>query len=177
MFNTEKDMQASFEAHLRSKFREDEAIIASQVNGLFGVPDVVLLEPPQGRTGHIVAMELKLSAWKRALVQAFRYRSFAWESYVVLDAGRANVAVSKLDEFRKRNIGLATYSCRCEFVIHCRPSIKRPYSPQLSEKMVTFFHKDTTGKCRCEKKPSRVRGLGKTFYEALGKPATITSPM
>jgi hypothetical protein len=175
MFNSEKDMQISFEAHLRTKFESDEAIIASQVDGLFGIPDVVLLEPPHGQTGHVVAMELKLSAWKKALVQAFRYRSFAWESYVVLDACRANVARSKLDEFRKRNIGLATYSSCCEFVVHCRPSIRRPYSPQLSEKIVSLFHKDSVDRCSEKQRPSRASGLGKAFLETTGKRMPISA--
>ena len=170
-------MQVSFESHLRSTFNKDEVIIASQVDGLFGVPDVVLIEHPQGGTGHIVAMELKLSSWRRrALVQAFRYRSFAWESYVVLDASRApHAAISQLDEFRKRNIGLATYSCCCEFVIYCRPRIQQPYSANISEKVASLFHQDAIDGHLNKKRPSRIDGLGKVFSETLGKRVAIRS--
>ncbi|GEM_PF-1761277 len=169
MFATEKEMQKSFEEHLRSIFHDNEAIIASQVEGLFGVPDVVLLEPPSGRTAHIIAMELKLSSWKKALTQAFRYKSFAWEAYVVLDASRSNSAINNIAEFREKNIGLATYSVERSFVVHCRPRIERPYCIHLTEKLVALFDQEVAVSNIKRKRPSRIDGFGKVFTESIAK--------
>jgi hypothetical protein len=59
---------------------------------------------------NFTAIEAKLSNWRRALFQASRYKSFATESWVLLDRKHSNSAFRNLDEFKVRNIGLAFLS-------------------------------------------------------------------
>ncbi len=58
----------------------------------------------------IIAIEAKLKNWKRALWQASRYKTFASESWVVLDRRHASSAIKNIDTFKRFNIGLATFS-------------------------------------------------------------------
>lgn len=54
--------------------------------GLFGIPDVIIFN------GKVVSIEYKLKNWKQAMKQAYRYQSFSYETYVVLDMEYADVA-------------------------------------------------------------------------------------
>lgn len=59
-----------------------------------------------------IAFEAKLRNWKRALMQAYRYKWFADYSYVVLDESHSKVAIENLDTFKKLNIGLITLNIK-----------------------------------------------------------------
>ena len=54
----------------------------------------------------VVAIEVKLSNWKRALIQAFKYTIFANQSYVAMDAHYVHRAEANIGEFKRGNIGL-----------------------------------------------------------------------
>ena len=77
----------------------------------------------------IVSVEAKLKNWRTALTQAYRNTLFADQSYVVLDANRANGALNNIDMFRRSHIGLcvADAETRCLATI-CRPNRRRPKS-------------------------------------------------
>ncbi len=77
---------------------------------------------PRLLTSSIVAFEAKLRDWKRALLQASRYKTFANESWVLLDRSQANAAISNLPEFEKFNIGLATFSTECTYDVYYKPT-------------------------------------------------------
>ena len=62
----------------------------------------------------IIAIEVKLSNWKRALIQAFKYTIFANQSYVAMDADYVHRAGANIDEFQKYNIGLLSITDRGE---------------------------------------------------------------
>lgn len=57
---------------------------------------------------HLIAVEAKISDWRRVLVQAYRNLQFADESWVVLDHHFARPAIAQLDRFRIAGVGLAS---------------------------------------------------------------------
>lgn len=65
---------------------------------------------PRDLCKSMVAIEAKLKDWKRALWQASRYKTFASESWVVLDRRYASAAIKNIETFKLFNIGLATFS-------------------------------------------------------------------
>ena len=56
----------------------------------------------------IIAVEAKLSEWRRVLVQAYRNLQFADESWVVLDHSCVKPALAQLERFRSTGVGLAS---------------------------------------------------------------------
>jgi hypothetical protein len=132
MFETELEMSRHFEKFLKVNF--GNAYLKEQ-QGLFGVPDFVFYEKKEhGFT--FVSFELKLKNWKRAAKQAFRHKSFANASYVVLSSSSANVALDNIDFFKQYNIGLATFDHNNLFEIHFKPGLNEPFSENLKRKLV-----------------------------------------
>lgn len=85
------------------------------------------------------AIEAKLKNWKRALMQAYRYRWFAEFSYVVLDAHFSKPAVKNQSWFEKYNVGLASINTDGELIRHYNPIRQKPFDIKmqmlLSEKV------------------------------------------
>lgn len=107
-----------------------------------GVADLVLCaiatEAPAARSAadlvSITAFETKLSDWRRALQQAYRYRYYADQAFVVLPPGRETKAVENQDVFRQLGIGLCVYDPHRESIsILCEPDTIRPLNPQRRE--------------------------------------------
>ena len=164
MFTSEEELHENIHRFLSSNLSYNENfMVESEVKGLFGVPDLVLAENHDGSIKHVIAIELKLFSWKRALMQAFRYRSFAWESYVILDEKRSSAAVDNIDSFKKHNIGLATYDKNGSFKIIHKPRIKQPYSLNLFEKICSVFSGKSSGYNIKPVRPNRQIGLGCAF--------------
>lgn len=106
--------------------------------GLFGIPDVVVSTLPGSNDTDVTvfAFELKLSNWKRALVQAFRYRSFAEYSFVVLDSEHSAPAIRNLQMFIRADVGLVTLDSEGTVEVHCRPQCRKPYLSDLRERLL-----------------------------------------
>ena len=68
----------------------------------------------------IISIEAKLSDWSRALVQAYRNRQFADESWVVLDHRYYKPAASQIDRFQRSGVGLASVDIEGNLYIHHR---------------------------------------------------------
>ena len=168
MFSTESEMQRAFRDHLICALDSTDAILVEELSGLFGIPDILIADSKESETPHILALELKLSSWRRAIKQAFRYRSFAWESYVVIDYSKSSGALRNIDEFRRLNIGLATFSSSGSFRIHSRPRIRVPYSKGLFEKACARLYQGSAASSLRKSKPNRQQGLGKVFVELGG---------
>lgn len=81
----------------------------------------------------VIAIEVKLHNWKRALIQAFKYLVFANQSYVAMDADYVHRAKVNMDEFRKSNVGLVSISFNGK--------IERIYTPvwRHSRRDLAFF--------------------------------------
>ena len=79
--------------------------VASEFNYVEGKVDLIAKK----NDGDLVAFEAKLSRWRNALNQAYRNSSFAHYSYVVLPEITLENAVSQVDEFHRRGVGLCFF--------------------------------------------------------------------
>ncbi len=118
----------------------------AEVEGFFGIPDIVIgLAKKKKHGGTIVrtyAFEMKRENWKRGLMQAYRYTSFANYSFVVMDAFYVHRALPNLDLFRRSNIGLISISTEGQMSWHYRPKFSHPYLKQLGEKLQNMIAED-----------------------------------
>jgi DNA-binding Lrp family transcriptional regulator len=78
-----------------------------------------------------IAFEAKLSNWKRAITQAYRYKWFADYSYVVMDEAHANQAIRNLSQFENYNVGLLTISVDGNIKTYYRPQKQLPIDPAM----------------------------------------------
>lgn len=77
----------------------------------------------------LIAVEAKISDWRRVLVQAYRNLQFADESWVVLDHAFARPAIAQLDRFRVAGVGLASIEHGRGLFIHHAAATQGPVSP------------------------------------------------
>lgn len=133
MFDTEQEMSILFEKYLKMNFGNT---YLKECQGLFGIPDFVFYINNNKEDVSIVSFELKLKNWKRAAKQAFRYKSFSNVSYVVLPMKNINAALNNIELFKKYNIGLAKFDQNSVFEILHKPEIEKPYSEDLSHKII-----------------------------------------
>lgn len=99
-FRFEADLVRQFTASLKRDWAESK--VALEFDYSRGRVDVLMLHAG----GYVMAFEAKLSKWRDALHQAYRNTSFCEESYVVLPASRADIALSHEGEFLRRGVGL-----------------------------------------------------------------------
>ncbi|CCH47859.1 conserved protein of unknown function [Pseudodesulfovibrio piezophilus C1TLV30] len=91
-----------------------------------------------------IAIEAKLKNWKRALNQAYRYKSFSNESYVCLPVSNSRPALNNLHLFKQMEVGLLTLrDCGDLDIIYAPPS-EQPISSKmnmlLNEQVLTKLH-------------------------------------
>jgi len=102
-----------------------------ELQGLFGVPDHLLVLWKQTQGGHRIlrtlSFELKRENWRRALVQAYRYLAFSEYSFVVMDQAYVHRALSGISEFKRANVGLISISSTGSIIWHFLPGFRRPY--------------------------------------------------
>lgn len=134
MFSSEAILVDSSLEMLRNEFNVNNSIIKiiKEPKGLFGVPDVLLYN------GYIIAIEFKLRNWKQAIKQAYRYTSFSYESYVLLDKQYASNIKNHIDEFMRFNIGLGVVD-EHSIEFYYKPKVKVPYSSELMSKALELF--------------------------------------
>lgn len=173
-FSTERQL---FEAVLASdKFRDllqanPAAHILIEPKGLFGVPDILLANLSWSDDGipdlQTIAFELKRTDWRRALRQAFRYRSFSQKSFVVVDAACAHSAINNLSEFQNFNVGLITIDTNATLQIYFDPHSRIPYSPRQEMNLrlglldlVTIARENNVGECRFVLQDLRFAAIG-----------------
>ena len=122
---------------------------ALELEGLFGIPDLVLAFGRHDRIGRPMlrtyAFEVKLSDWKRALAQAFRYRAFAQCSFVVMDEASVDRAIASIGSFHRSNIGLISVSFSGGLRIHYRPRMRSPYAERLKQRFIAIASSNVFG--------------------------------
>jgi len=95
-------------------------------------------------TDQVIAIEAKLRDWKKALLQANRYKRFSDFSFVLLDEAHASPALANLAVFENLNIGLATMN-KSNFKIHLMPLQKNlkktEYFMRVNEEAYKYFTK------------------------------------
>lgn len=87
---------------------------------------VTLKKTYKGVSADSIAIEAKLKNWRRALNQAFRYRWFAKQSFVVLDSAFIKPAIANINEFKKLNVGLAEINVEGKITLHFKPIKQKP---------------------------------------------------
>jgi hypothetical protein len=108
-FESESEMSNSFEEFLDCLLRGERFFSLKEYKGPFGIPDFLLVEECDERISHVISIELKLKDWKKAVKQAFRYRSFSHQAFVIMDHKCLNPAISNIAYFKHFNIGLASF--------------------------------------------------------------------
>jgi len=82
---------------------------------------------------HVVSLEAKLRDWQRALTQAYRYKTFSHESWVLLDEAHVAPALKNIKRFKNLGIGLASFSSHGELRIFAKAMTqKTPSSLSLT---------------------------------------------
>ncbi len=135
-YSTEKELITTIKnsSYIKRLTNTRKSFIGEEIEGLFGIPDLVVAKP--GINGLFTfAFEAKLSNWKRALVQAYKYKAFAKMSYVIMDSAHITVALSNREQFIKSNIGLISFDTDGRMYVHHHPFVNEPYSPQLERKL------------------------------------------
>jgi len=97
----------------RQQNKEDFLVREFALNG-YGIADLLCLtsEPIKGTQEQkmsILAFEMKMRDWRKALSQAFRYRYFADKSIVVLPPEQAALAAEYLTTFKRLRVGLWSF--------------------------------------------------------------------
>lgn len=129
-YASEHKMSKDFESYLRTKIG---GTYYKEWQGLFGIPDYVCFEKKDNDIS-IVSFELKLTDWKTAIIQAFRYRSFSNKVYVVMPEETVRRAVAHSDQFDRYGIGLASFNPG-KLTILVNAKSFEPYSQNLREKV------------------------------------------
>jgi len=153
-FKTEEQL---FEKAITSPFLQNmvETLIYPtyayvEPKGLFGIPDLVIVnvEYKSGQATIIrsFAFEMKLSNWKRAITQAYRYRAFANLSFVVIDRYFLKPALENIGDFVKSNIGLISIDRSGFLNLHYTPKFEEPYSYELEVKFQRMILGENDGK-------------------------------
>jgi hypothetical protein len=115
----------------------------TEVQGLFGIPDLLVAARPDAEIGDgvsiaSIAFEMKLSDWRRGLAQAFRYRSFAKSTFLVIDDSRSRQAVANLERFQRANVGLIGLNTDGIFQVYVWPEQEEPFSRDLCHALITI---------------------------------------
>ena len=118
---------------------ETNVLIAKELKGYFGIPDLMVFdlneENLSKKVKKAVAIELKLTNWRRAIEQSYRYKAFSDLSLVCIDAANINPALMHLDYFKKFRIGLLSFSVYGKLESLYIPPYEPPYSSILREKL------------------------------------------
>ncbi len=132
MFQTEKDLVIALISMLEdNKVRLENVkdfLILEEVDGMIGRPDILL----KGKNNKkIITIEVKLKNWKRALQQAYKYRSFSDMAYICMDEKNIKPALENIELFEKSNIGLISMNKKGKIKIHHKPKMKEAYIKEL----------------------------------------------
>ena len=103
----------------------------AEVEGFVGIPDFVFISKLDETSEVTISFELKLSNWKKALNQAFRYRTFSNVSYVVMDEAFIHRPQNNLQLFTKYNIGLVSLNTNGDLKIIVSPTYNQPFSDNM----------------------------------------------
>jgi hypothetical protein len=89
------------------------------------------------RRERLTAFELKLTNWRTALMQAYRYRYFCDRAIVVLPRSAAKSAATHMDQFRRLGIGLWSFDPPLNVIRkYHTPRSARPKNPSARERAI-----------------------------------------
>jgi hypothetical protein len=92
------------------------------------------------RDESLLAFEMKLTDWRKALSQACRYRYFSNAAYVVLPPAAASLAREKLGLFRHLKVGLWSFNAETGRITrHYSPRPAQPLSQRARHRAVEIL--------------------------------------
>lgn len=142
MFDTELRMHKYFGEFLKEKICSKYIDYIYEVENLFGIPDYILFEKTQKNIRYVISIELKLKNWKQGIIQAFRYKNFSNDVYLILDERYIKSALNNIDMFKKYNVGLASFSINKKFFIYFIPIPEKPHSKFYTENLIKELEKE-----------------------------------
>ena len=99
--------------------------------------------PTKSRRARILAFEMKLKDWRKALSQAFRYRYFADAALVVVPPETAARAIVALSTFRETQVGLWSFDEKTGRIQEIfTPRRARPFSETAREKAIAILSRE-----------------------------------
>lgn len=101
----------------------------------------------------IISIEAKLSDWRRALLQAFRYTQYSHESWVLLDTANTPAAIKELRQFKRTGIGLASFSTDGQLFIHQHAKLRKPSSEEKFWRAQALISRTNTIKSTNQSRP------------------------
>lgn len=147
-----------FSQKLHSKSKKSKTIVSREVciSG-YGIADIVTIswDPSKGDIDDLLhntkeisptirAFEVKVSNWRKALTQAYRYRYFANSSIIVLPTEKLRTPLKYLDTFRKIKVGLWGFDKNKNLLKKIfTPKISKPLSKKYYNNIFSYFSEDT----------------------------------
>lgn len=136
-FRTETDLANSCDRIIKAIVQDHNLNLHCryEVAAPGGIPDLVIFNRNEDSLQYLISIEFKLSNWKRAVNQAFRYRNFGNEAYVVLDHAKSEKALDNIGFFKKANVGLITVDIKDNIYSWFLPEPKLPFSSEFAYKI------------------------------------------
>ena len=114
-----------------------------------GVADFVVSGSPScdaetngGSPRSLLAVETKLTDWKKALQQAYRYRYYANAAVVVLPHDRGSKALAATDVFQRLGVGLWTFDASSGVIQeHVAASAVDPLNPAKRDQALALIER------------------------------------
>lgn len=138
---TESNFALSFVRAFISSTPHRALLVARELsmNG-YGIADLVcLMRTPQAKQS-LFAFEIKISDWRKALSQAYRYRYFANTAIVILPFSDTERAEVYLSTFKALGIGLWAFDKSSGHIKRIyTPRHRRPMNPAAKEKALKML--------------------------------------
>ena len=141
MFDTELRMHKYFGDFLEERICNKSIDYDYEVENLFGIPDYVLFEKTDKNIKYVISIELKLKNWKQGIIQAFRYKNFSNDVYLILDNENIKPALKGIEKLKKYNVGLASFDTNKNLYIHYTPSPEKPHSNFYMNNLINELQK------------------------------------
>ena len=134
-----KDFEARFalsqiSARKRLMEYETAGFLSRNQNGIY-----IVSHSYRPVTDMVISIEAKLKDWRRALLQASRYRRFSDYTFVLLDRQFGKPATEHIQQFHTNNVGLILMD-KDKFEIVYKPTLNRKkmmeYSLRLNEAII-----------------------------------------
>ena len=94
------------EGELREPIRQwilsKNLVVSEEITKIGKFPDLIGING----TSIEIAVELKVSDWKKALYQAIHYNLFARKSYIAMPEKKRALLLKNLAEFKRWNVGI-----------------------------------------------------------------------
>ena len=142
---TESTFALSFVRAFVSSLPHRPILVARELsmNG-YGIADFVcVIRTPRVKQG-LFAFEIKMSDWRKALSQAYRYRYFANKAVVILPFSDAERAKLYCSTFKALGIGLWAFDKNSGQIKKIyTPRYRRPLNPAAKEKALNMLQVKT----------------------------------